>query len=122
MITAGDDHRDLPVWKKAMDFVTEIYRETKAFPAGEGDGIRDQLRRAAVALAANIAEGHGRGSTKEFRQFLCQARGCLSEAETELEIAARIGYLSEDAAARLLAQAKEIGRMVNGLRQWCEAA
>ena len=122
MITAGNDHRDLPVWKKAMEFVTDIYRETRAFPADEGTGIREQLRRAAVSLAANIAEGHGRGSTKEFRHFLCQAAGCLSEAETVLEIAARLGYLSDDAAVRLLGEAKEVGRMLNSLRHWCEAA
>lgn len=117
-----EGHRDLLVWQKAMGFVTEIYRETKAFPKDEIYGITNQLRRAAVSVPSNLAEGHGRSSRREFRQFVCQARGSLLEVETQLEIAANLGYLSKQTADRLLAEANEIGRMLNGLRQWCEAA
>jgi four helix bundle protein len=73
-------------------------------------------------VPSNIAEGCGRSSKKEFHQFLCHARGSLLEVETQLEIAQNLGYLSEKSIHDLLSQAKEIGRMLNGLRGWCEAA
>jgi four helix bundle protein len=115
-------HRDLEVWQKAMQFVTAIYRETAAFPRSEVYGLTNQLRRAAVSVPSNIAEGCGRSSKKEFAQFLCHARGSLLEVETQLEIAQNLSYLSDKIARELLLKTNEIGRMLNGLRSWCEAA
>ena len=115
-------HRDLEVWQKAMQLVTDIYRETAAFPRSEVYGLTNQVRRAAVSVPSNIAEGCGRSSKKEFAHFLCNARGSLLEVETQLEIAQNLGYLSDKSARELLSKTNEIGRMLNGLRSWCEAA
>jgi four helix bundle protein len=115
-------HRDLQVWQKSMHFVTDIYRETATFPRSEVYGLTNQVRRAAVSVPSNIAEGCGRSSKKEFAHFLCNARGSLLEVETQLEIAKNLGYLPEKNASELLSRTNEIGRMLNGLRSWCEAA
>ena len=115
-------HRDLEVWQKAMQLVTDIYRETAAFPRSEVYGLTNQVRRAAVSVPSNIAEGWGRSSRKEFSHFLCDARGSVLEVETQLEIAKNLGYLSDKSANELLSKTNEIGRMLNGLRSWCEAA
>ncbi len=115
-------HRDLEVWQKSMQFVTVLYQETAAFPKQELYGLTSQLRRAAVSVPSNIAEGCGRNSKKEFHQFLCHARGSLLEAETQLEIARNLGYLSDNKTRELLSKTNEIGRMLNGLRSWCDAA
>lgn len=115
-------HRDLLIWQKAMQFVTDIYHETDGFPKEEMYGLTNQLRRAAVSVPSNIAEAHGRSSKKEFHHFVSQARGSLLEVETQLEIARNLGYLSAKKAADLLSKASEIARMLNGLLSWCEAA
>lgn len=115
-------HRDLDVWRKSMSFVTDLYRETAGFPKHELYGLTNQLRRAAVSLPSNIAEGFGRSSKKEFNLFLCHARGSLLEVETQTEIAQDLGYLSEKSAIELLSKTNEIGPMLHGLRGWCEAA
>ena len=115
-------HRDLEVWQKSMQFVTDLYRETEAFPRHELYGLTNQLRRAAVSVPSNIAEGSGRNSKKEFHQFLNLARGSLLELETQVEIARNLGYLSEERCTKLLKKTNEIGRMLNGLRTWCEVA
>ena len=113
-------HRDLVVWQKAMEFVTDIYRVTRNFPKDELYALTAQIRRAAVSVPSNLAEGHGRNSRKEFRQFIGQARGSLTELETQLEIARNLGYLEPTAASELLAKATEIAKMLNGLRVWSE--
>jgi len=115
-------HRDLLVWQKAMRLVTDVYRDTAAFPKEEIYGLTSQLRRAAVSVPSNIAEGHGRKSKKEFHHFVSQARGSLLEVETQLEIACNLGYLPSKKSADLLAKASEIAKMLNGLLTWCEAA
>jgi len=115
-------HRDLLVWQKAMQLVTDIYHDTGTFPRDEVYGLTNQLRRAAVSVPSNIAEGHGRRSKKEFHHFVSQARGSLLEVETQLEIARNLGYLSADKSKDLLDKAGEIARMLNGLLSWCEAA
>ena len=115
-------HRDLLVWQKAMQFVTDIYHDTESFPKSEIYGLTNQLRRAAVSVPSNIAEGHGRRSKKEFHHFVSQARGSLLEVETQLEIARNLGYLSVERSGQLLEKASEIARMLNGLLSWCEAA
>ena len=115
-------HRDLVVWQKSMQLVRDIYRVTREFPKDEIYGLTNQLRRAAVSVPSNLAEGHGRFSRKEFRQFIGRARGSLLEVETQLEIARDLGYLNNTTAHELLAQASEIARLLNGLKAWTEAA
>ena len=114
-------YRDLLAWQKSMQFVTDVYHETADFPKEEVYGLTNQLRRAAVSVPSNIAEGHGRSSKKEFHRFVSQARGSLLEVETQLEIARNLGYLSADGASVLLSKASEIARMLNGLLSWCDA-
>src|SRR5579872_6206581 len=114
-------YRDLVVWQKAMELVTEVYRITADFPKHELYGLTGQIRRAAVSVPSNLAEGHGRTSSREFHQFISQARGSLVEVETQLEIARNLGYLSPPLASELLAKAGRVGRMLNGLRAWSES-
>src|SRR5205807_10222786 len=108
-------YRDLVAWRKAMDLVTAVYRETKGFPRDELYGLTNQLRRAAVSVPSNIAEGQARFSHKEFHHFLSQARGSLVEIETQLMIAENLGYLTPDQTRPLLDQASELGKVLNGL-------
>jgi four helix bundle protein len=111
-------HRDLIAWQKAMQLVIRIYNATRMFPKDELYGLASQLRRAAVSVPSNLAEGHGRNSRREFHQFVGHARGSLLEVETQLEIALNLGYLSQSDATELLSQANEVGRILNGLRTW----
>ncbi len=115
-------HRDLLVWQKAMRFVTDIYQVTRMFPKEELYGLSSQLRRSAVSVPSNIAEGHGRASRNEFHQFIGHARASLLEAETQVEIAYNLGYIDEGVFARLCEQSSEIGRMLTGLRSWAAGA
>ena len=114
-------HRDLIAWQKAMQLVIDVYRVTRSFPKDEVYGLTSQLRRAAVSVPSNLAEGHGRTSRREFHRFAGQARGSLVEVETQLEIARNLDYLSEEVAADLLMKASEVGRLLNGLLAWCES-
>ena len=109
------NYTDLIVWKKAMSLVTEIYRITREFPKDELFGLTSQLRRAAVSIPSNIAEGQGRLSKGEFRVFLGNARGSLSELETQILIAKDLDFISQSETMRLLEMAKELGRTLNGL-------
>jgi four helix bundle protein len=111
----GRSYRDLIAWQKAMKFVTEIYEATRRFPREECYGLTNQLRRAAVSVPSNIAEGQARFSQKEFHHFLSQARGSLTEIETQLLIARGLEYLQRAKADMLLAAADELGRVLNGL-------
>lgn len=88
-------YKDLEVWKVSMDFVVEIYSRTGSFPTSERYGITSQIRRSAVSIPSNIAEGAGRRNTKEFIHFLYIANGSLSELETQLEIAFRLNYIKD---------------------------
>lgn len=108
-------HQNLDVWKKAIDFVVDVYKVTDDFPKEEKFGLTSQVRRASVSIAANIAEGAGRKSTKEFINFLSIAQGSASEVETELLISFRLNYLTEDDYQKLFNTLDEIGRMVSGL-------
>ena len=91
----AQSYRDLIAWNKAMELVTEIYRVTHNFPKEELFGLMSQLRRAAVSIPSNIAEGKGRLSKGEFRQFLGNARGSLAELETQILIAQNLNYFVE---------------------------
>lgn len=108
-------YKDLKVWQTAMDMAVSVYRSTKSFPKEETYGLTIQIRRAAVSVASNIAEGKGRSSDKELLQFLRYARGSLFEVETQIAIAQRLGYMSESESEALMSQAAEVGRLLNGL-------
>ena len=110
----SNSYRDLKVWQKAMDFVVLVYDLSRNFPQDERYGLRSQLRRAAVSGASNIAEEKGR-SDKDFARFLIQARGSVWEAETQIEIAVRLKYLTGGDAQALLSAASELSRMLNGM-------
>jgi len=112
---AGKSYRELTVWQKAMQLVTDIYRATEKFPKAETFGLSGQVRRAVVSVPSNIAEGQGRDSAKEFLHHLSFAYGSLMETETQLQIAANLGFLAETEVIRLLDQAAEVGKLINGL-------
>ncbi|HBX50590.1 MAG TPA: four helix bundle protein [Bacteroidales bacterium] len=87
-------HKDLDAWKSSVEFVTQMYKITESFPKSEEFGLKDQLRRAAVSIPSNIAEGAARNHTKEFIQFLYISLGSLSEVETQLIIAQNLNYIT----------------------------
>ena len=108
-------HEKLDVWRKAIEFVLAVYKATESFPKEEKFGLTSQVRRAVVSIPANLAEGAARSSRKEFAHFISNAQGSASEAETELLIAHRLGYLSEKQYALLQAAHDDLGKMLNGL-------
>jgi four helix bundle protein len=108
-------YKDLIAWQNAIELVTEVYRATMAFPGHEIYGLINQMRRASVSIASNIAEGHGRATPGEFVQFLCQARGSLRELETQVIIACNLSYLTSQQGQTLLARIDELARILNGL-------
>ena len=108
-------HRDLIVWQKSMDLVVLVYKATEAFPRHEMYGLTSQIRRSASSIPANIAEGQGRKSKTEFRQFLGNARGSLLELDTHLELALCLNYLSQAQHERINRQVIEVTRIPNGL-------
>jgi len=111
-------HRDLAAWQKAMELVTEIYRVTRTFPQDERFGLVSQLRRAAVSVPSNVAEGYGRNSRNELHHFVGQARGSLCEVETQVELAKNLGFLKPSIATELTRKVAEVGRLLTGLRTW----
>ena len=111
----GKSYRDLLVWNKAMELVMLVYRLTQDFPREEMFGLMSQLRRSAVSIPSNIAEGQGRLSKGDFRNFLGNARGSLSELETQVLIAEKLSFLQKSDAADLLDLTAEVGRILNGL-------
>ena len=110
-----ESHRDLLVWQKSMDLVEAIYRITQKLPSHEQFGLISQLRRAAVSIPSNIAEGYGRQSSGSYRQFLSVSRGSLLEVETQIEICVRLGYLTEEDTSGVLAGITELGKMLTSL-------
>ncbi|MCD6704891.1 MAG: four helix bundle protein [Thiobacillus sp.] len=111
-----NNYRDLKVWQMAMELTENIYRTTESFPSREIYALANQLQRAAVSIPSNIAEGHARNSTKDYLRFLSISQGSLAEAETQLELAHRLGYIPQAVLLCLLEQTNEIGRMLHGLR------
>ena len=111
----GQSYKDLIAWQKAMQLVTAVYCATRSFPQEERYGLTNQLRRAAVSVPSNIAEGQARFSPKEFTHFLSQARGSLVEIETQLLISQNLGYMPARSAQPLTEAAAELGRILNGL-------
>ena len=112
---AGGSHRDLIVWQEAMNMVEMIYRVTARFPQAETYGLASQLRRSAVSVPSNIAEGAGRNSTRELVQFVGVASGSLAELDTQLEIAVRLGYL--DKGAEPIQHSSRVGQLLVALRR-----
>lgn len=108
-------YRDLIAWQKAMDLVAEVYRLTASFPKSEMFGLTNQLRRCAVSIPSNIAEGQGRSTTKDFVHFLHIARGSLQEVETQLAIAARLNFLPAADFQSSAGRTGELARILNGL-------
>jgi four helix bundle protein len=108
-------HKDLDVWRKAIDFVTSIYKVTESFPKNEIYGIISQIRRSAVSVPSNIAEGAARKRKTEFTQFLYIALSSAAELETQLLIANNLDYIEEDECNILLNELNSISRMIQGL-------
>jgi four helix bundle protein len=107
--------RKLKVWQRAMDFVTEIYRVTNQFPRSEQFGLTSQIRRAALSIPLNIAEGSGAHSNSEFQRFLNYALRSSYEVMSALEIALKLGYMTADKKPHLLNEVDEIAAMIVGL-------
>jgi four helix bundle protein len=112
---AVKDFRDLFVWQRSMEFVERIYRATEGFPPKERFGLTNQLRRAAVSIPSNIAEGQGRSTTNDFLRFLSISRGSLQEVQTQFELARRLGYIGDEAACELALLSDEVAKLINGL-------
>jgi four helix bundle protein len=110
-------YRDLKVWHKAMDLAVESYRLSKLLPRDEVYGLVGQIRRAAVSLPANIAEGHGRDHLGDYLHHLSVVNGSLMELETHLLIAKRLGYFTEDPLESVFKLTSEVGRMLSGLKR-----
>lgn len=108
-------YRDLLVWQKAMDLVVAGYRLSACFPRTETFALQTQLRRAAVSVPSNIAEGHGRNSTKEYLHHLSIANGSLMEMETQSLLAEKLGYVPHVDTTNLLDKSAEVGKLLNGL-------
>ncbi|MEX1255513.1 MAG: four helix bundle protein [Dehalococcoidia bacterium] len=116
-MTKLQSYRDLEVWKRSIDLVEQIYRVSKSFPQSERFGLTSQIRRAAVSVPANIAEGAARTGTGEYLQFLSVASGSLAEVETLLTLAHRLELLAEQELSKLQERSAEIGRMLSGLKR-----
>jgi len=108
-------YRDLLVWQRAMDLAERSYGLTKPFPREEVYGLTSQIRRCAVSIAANIAEGYGRNSTGAYAQFLKVSQGSLKEFETHIILSSRLGYLKKETETNVLSETEEIGKMLRAL-------
>lgn len=109
------EYRDLDAWRLAMDIVVSIYRITRAFPAAEKFGLVTQLRRAAVSIPSNIAEGHSRLGAAEFRRFVSIARGSVAEVETQITLSVALGFVAADETTSLSLELNRLSRMLFGL-------
>jgi four helix bundle protein len=114
-------YKDLEVWKKAVELVTQIYLQSKKFPLEENFGLTSQIRRAAVSIPANMAEGWGRQTTKEYIQSLRISRGPLLELETEMLIAFNLNYIDKSDFTAINERISEISKMLNSLISKLEA-
>jgi len=117
MSTSIRTFRDLLVWQKAMSLVTEIYGVSRAFPKEEVYGLTAQIRRAAISIPSNLAEGYARRSRVEYGRFVQIACGSLYELQTQLEIATNLGYLTRLGFEALFEKSREIERMLSSLHQ-----
>ena len=111
---ATSSFKDLRVWQQAIDLAFAVYKATELFPKHETYGLSQQMRRAAVSIASNVAEGKGRWSPKEFRHFLFNARGSLLELETQIVIAGKLEYCTGKQLGELRSSASQVGRSLTG--------
>lgn len=116
MTAAVQSYRDLQVWQRGMRLAADVYRLTATLPSSERYGLSVQMQRAVVSIPSNIAEGHERDSTREFLRFLSIAQGALAELETQLSLAVLLEMVPASQVDRLLSDASELGRMLNGMR------
>ncbi len=117
-MTAGfRSYQDLDVWKKGLAIAKFMYQATANFPVDERFGLTNQMRRAAVSIPSNIAEGHARLSTAEFQRFISIAMGSIAELETQILLSADLGFLTEAITQEALRQLDEIGKMARGLHR-----
>ncbi len=110
------NYRDLRVWQSGMELVVMVYEISEKFPSKEIDSLTSQIRRAAVSVPSNIAEGHTRESTKEYLHHLSIAQASLAEAETQMEIAFRLEYCTQDDLDKILAHSSSLGKQLYALR------
>jgi four helix bundle protein len=110
-----NSHKDLILWQKALDLAVAVHELSAAFPKSEIFGLVSRIRRAAVSIPSNIAEGSARRTTREFIAFLHIARGSMAEVETQLLLAQRIGYVSNERLAVLQVRLDEVGRIMNAV-------
>jgi len=108
-------HKELDVWKLSMELVVDIFQVVDMFPKKELFGLSMQMKRCAVSIPSNIAEGAGRKTKREFRNYLYIAQGSLNELDTQLEIARKLGYLKEDKYKELQEKILRVGQMLSGL-------
>jgi four helix bundle protein len=108
-------HKKLDAWKLSMDLVIDVYKTTNKFPTEERYGLSDQIRRATVSIPSNIAEGAARQTKKEFANYIHMARGSLSELDTQMELAKRLGYLDEETFVFIDERMDRIDKMITGL-------
>jgi four helix bundle protein len=111
-------HKKLDVWKEAVSLVVVIYELTEKFPKSEAFGLSNQIKRAVLSIAANIAEGAARQTKREFLQYLYVARGSLSEVDTFVEIAKKLGYVSEERVIEIERKMMRVDKMLTGLIQF----
>jgi len=112
-----NNFKELKVWQQSVDLVTDVYNLTRIFPSEEIYGITSQIRRSAISIPSNIAEGAGRIKTGDFNHFLNIARGSSNELETQLIIAERLGFLNEKKSSETLNKIDSIQRMITGLQK-----
>jgi len=112
---AGKNYQDLLAWQRAMELVETVYRESAAIPPEERYGLTSQMRRAAVSIPSNIAEGQGRHTDGEFLNQLSVAHGSVRELETHTMIAGRLEFIAPSTVATILERAAQVGRLVNAL-------
>jgi len=114
------DYRELIVWQRAVDLVEMVYRMTAGFPKTEVYALTSQIRRAAVSIPSNVAEGQGRRTTRDFLYFLSVANGSVKEVETQVIVSERLGYLDEPKKSQLIDLTTEVGRLISGLTKSLE--
>jgi four helix bundle protein len=116
-MNGSKDFKDLIVWQKAMELVAEVYRVVKKLPKEELYALSDQIRRSAISIPSNIAEGQGRNSMKEFNQFLAIAKGSKAELETQLLLCVKVNYLIQSEIESSINLIQEVGKMLNALQK-----
>jgi len=110
-------YRDLIVWQKSMDLVVAVYQISSLLPKTETYGLVSQIRRAAISIPSNIAEGRGRESNGDYCRFLSIAYGSLCDVETQFEIAVRLGFVQQETIVQILSNCSEVARLLRGLQK-----